>query len=405
MPSNRYTSIQGVIDGQLCIGCGLCEAMTDGRAKMTPTQSGSLRPLTHGVFNGDEQQRLLDVCPGIRVDPRQHGSTEVDEVWGETLSMQYAWAGQPDIRYQGATGGVLTALGCHLLTSGQVSFILHVRSVATHPARSESVISETPQAVRDGTGSRYGPVAPLTLLLKALARKEKFAIIAKPCDLSAVHNLAACDNRVDRLITHRLTLVCGGQSRFTKTAAVLKEFDIAEQNVRLLRYRGYGNPGPLHIQTSDSRQYEKTYQELWADEAGWAIEPRCRLCPDALGEASDIAAADVWPGGCPTDDDAGFNGIIVRSQSGQALVDSAVAAGELVLGEPLTVAQLNSFQPHQINKKRALAARYQGLIDIGQIPVSAPQMRLEKLAKHLTAAEADQQRAGVQGRFRRTDSE
>ena len=38
-------------------------------------------------------------------------------------------------------------------------------------------------------GSRYGPVSVLAGLDTALDRGEPFAIVAKPCDLNAVHGL------------------------------------------------------------------------------------------------------------------------------------------------------------------------------------------------------------------------
>ena len=104
----------------------------------------------------------------------------------------------------------------------------------------------------------------------------------------------------------------------------------------LFRYRGHGNPGPTVVETTAGERFTKSYLEMWEDESGWDVETRCKLCPDALGEAADVAAADVWPGGAPTGEDAGFNGIIVRTAVGEDLVASAVEAGELVLGDPIT---------------------------------------------------------------------
>ncbi len=93
-------------------------------------------------------------------------------------------------------------------------------------------------------------------------------------------------------------MVCGGQSRLKKSTALLDEYWVKEE-LSLFRYRGYGNPGLNRIETKDGHAFEKTYLELWEDKAGWEIETRCKLCPDSLGEAADIAAFDVWPGGSP----------------------------------------------------------------------------------------------------------
>ena len=57
--------------------------------------------------------------------------------------------------------------------------------------------------------------------------REPFALIAKPCDIAAVRNLARIDSRVDRYLRYALTFVCGGASDLTKSEEVVSEFGIA----------------------------------------------------------------------------------------------------------------------------------------------------------------------------------
>ena len=113
--------------------------------------------------------------------------------------------------------------------------------------------SRSPEEVLANTGSRYGPTAPLAGLGAALDRGEPFAIIAKPCDLGAVHRRARADSRIDQLVVARLAMVCGGQSRLTKSQRLLGQLDIPETAVSLFRYRGHGNPGPTRVETHDGR--------------------------------------------------------------------------------------------------------------------------------------------------------
>ena len=70
------------------------------------------------------------------------------------------------------------------------------------------------------------------------------------------------------------------------TLQPLDRFGFEESELNLFRYRGHGNPGPTRIEAKDGRAVEVTYQEMWGDEAGWRIQPRCKICPDAIGEAS-----------------------------------------------------------------------------------------------------------------------
>ena len=391
-------SIAEVVKSGLCIGCGLCEAVTGGRVRMAMTPYGSLRPTPANAFTAEEEKQLLAACPGVAVEPRGERGQIVDPVWGAYSTMRFAWAGDPETRFRAATGGVLTALGVHLLRTNKVGFVLHVGADPERPMRSCWILSETPEDVMANTGSRYGPVAPLAGLVAALDRDESFAIIAKPCDLNAVHRFARTDARVDKLCVARLALVCGGQSRLTKSEDVLSEFDVSEDELTVFRYRGYGNPGRTRIETRDGRAFEKTYLELWEDEAGWKLETRCKLCPDALGEAADVAAADVWPGGSPTGEDAGFNGIIIRSAAGETLAGTAHDAGDLVLGDPITPREFDDFQPHQVRKKEALSARFAGLAEAGFPVIDTPGLRLEELGRRLGPSHRESEKAGTMKR-------
>lgn len=391
-------SIAELVGNGLCIGCGLCEAVTAGRVPMRMTAAGSLRPESVNAFSAEEEARLLAACPGVAVEPRAEAGLAIDPVWGAHSSMHYAWAGDADVRFRAATGGVLTALGAHLIAAGQVAFVLHVGADPERPMRSCWVISESAEQLIANAGSRYGPVAPLAGFTAALDRGQPFALIAKPCDLSAVHRLAQIDPRVDELCVLRMAMVCGGQSRLEKSSDLLAEYGLQEEEITLFRYRGYGNPGRTRVETRDGRAFEKTYLELWEDEAGWKLESRCILCPDALGEAADIAAADVWPDASPSGEDAGFNGIVVRSRAGESLVESAVAAGDLVLGDAITPRQFDATQPHQLRKKEALAARYAGLVEAGKPVIDARGLRIDELGARLDESARQREREGAQRR-------
>lgn len=391
-------TIADVVRADLCIGCGLCESVTNGRVRMAMTDRGSLRPAPLDGFTPDEERALVAACPGVVAEARTGPGAAVDEVWGGHRSMAMAWAGDPEVRFRAATGGVLTALAQHLLRAGTVRFVVHVGADPERPSRSRWVFSDTPAELLANSGSWYGPAAPLAGLAAALDRGEPFAVVAKPCDVGAVHRFAAVDPRVDELCVVRLALVCGGQSRLTKTLGLLDRFGVDEADVTSLRYRGNGNPGPTRIETADGA-HEVSYLEMWADESSWDVETRCKLCPDALGEAADVAAADAWPGGAPTGEDDGFNAIVVRTAVGEAVVAGAVAAGALVLGEPVTPREFDRLQPHQVRKKVALAARYAGMTDAGVAPIETVGLRVRALGERLTPEQAADERAGTRRRM------
>lgn len=379
-------TLNQIVENGLCIGCGLCRSIAGPeRVDVVMTPQGRERPVARHELDHATLARINAVCPGTRIggaDPSASSeNAQRDVVWGPAERLSIGYAGDPAVRFRGSTGGVLTALGQFLLSSGRVNFILHVGASKSAPMRSERRLSFDTASVLENAGSRYGPAAPLVDFSQILDRGQPFALIAKPCDITAVRNLAKVDERVDRHMRYALTLVCGGASDLAKSEEVLRRFGVAESELSLFRYRGYGNPGPTRLETRDGRAFELTYQQLWEDEAKWMIQPRCKICPDAIGQGADIAASDVWPGGGPTGEDEGFNGIIVRTRRGLELYDAAVAAGAIVVERAASFSDFDLFQPHQVNKRRAVWARLKGMEAAGKPVPTVTDLELEACAR------------------------
>ncbi len=402
-------TLDEIVENGLCIGCGLCRSVAGpDHVRLVMTPEGRERPVTLRTLDAPTLERINAVCPGTRIggpDPAERAAAAVDDVvWGPAQRIAIGHAADPEVRFRGSTGGVLTALAQFLLESGRVRFILHVAASRTAPMRSERRLSFDAAAVLDAAGSRYGPAAPLVDFCEILDRGEPFALVGKPCDVTAARNLARIDPRVDRHMRYALTLICGGASELGKSEEVLRRFGVAEDELSLFRYRGYGNPGPTRIETRDGRAFEMTYGELWEDESTWRIQARCKICPDAIGLGADLAASDVWPGGGPTGEDAGFNGIIVRTERGRELYEAAIAAGVLTVARTADFRDFDVFQPHQLRKRRAVWARLEGLRAAGKPVPHVTGLDLEDCARgnSLTANLAEARGArdrARQGRF------
>ncbi len=390
-------TIEEVVTQGLCIGCGLCEALAPDRWQMAYVPEGRLRParLTYG---GNDAE-ILAACPGAVARAHAEETSHADDIWGAYHTMEQSWAADPEIRFRAATGGVLTALGVHLLRSGEASFILHCEADPDRPLRTRWCISDTPEDVIRRAGSRYGPSDTLAGLQAAVERDQPFAIIAKPCDAGAVRERALAEPLLAKNLVALLVMVCGGASDLGKSLALLDEFGLSEDEVTLMRYRGHGNPGPTRVEARDGRFWEKTYSEIWTDETGWRLQSRCKICPDALGEAADLAAADIWPGADPTGEDAGFNGILTRTRRGEALYRAAIAAGALCQGPPISPREFDDFQPHHVRKKHALAARLRGLRAAGSPVYAHEDLRLAALDQNSREEEAGTKARVENGRF------
>ena len=63
---DRLASVAEVVARDLCVGCGLCEAVTGGRVSMASTPAGSLRPAPVDGFTAEEE--LLDWEPRVDLE-------------------------------------------------------------------------------------------------------------------------------------------------------------------------------------------------------------------------------------------------------------------------------------------------------------------------------------------------
>ena len=387
MTADRLLDIDEIVTGGLCIGCGLCRSVAGAeRIRMVTTPEGRERPVAVTPLSREALAAINAVCPGTRIEGARPETLpdgiETDLVWGPAVpsTLTIAHGSDPVVRHRGAAGGVLTALGQYLLRSGEVDLVLHVKTAPDAPLRSVATVSETPEAVLEAAASRYGPAAVLEDLDGVLARGRPLAVIAKPCDIGAVRRLAEIDTRANDLVRYCLTLACGGVSDLGKSLDVLDDLGVTETDLRLFRYRGYGNPGPTRVETKDGRSFDLGYLEMWGDEAGWRIQPRCKICPDAIGEAADLVSADCWPGGTPEGEDEGFNAVLARTRAGVDLFERAVAARALTVVRSIGFRDMDLFQPHQVRKKRAVWARLEGMRAAGMAIPKVERLRIAELA-------------------------
>ena len=106
------TKIAEIIKNDLCLGCGLCEAVSQGKCRMHLNRKGFYEPEITGTELDDKISR---VCPGITIQNRNYGKHL--SIWGNVLQVSNAWAADDNIRRQSSSGGVTSALAIYLLES------------------------------------------------------------------------------------------------------------------------------------------------------------------------------------------------------------------------------------------------------------------------------------------------
>ncbi len=144
MNKNHSTAdrLNAISEQVLCIGCGLCQSIAEPDVlKVRKSANGYERPIITGKLDHATVDKIHGTCSGTRVEglPERliEADTKMDNVWGPWRRAVRAWAAEPEIRFEGSTGGVLMTLGIYLLESGRVDFALHAKADGTSDRKAE----------------------------------------------------------------------------------------------------------------------------------------------------------------------------------------------------------------------------------------------------------------------------
>ena len=348
-----------VARGDTCSGCGLCASLAPAAVELTTVAPGYTRPRQVATVPADAEAAIAATCPGLVIDNRGDAPHD-DPLWGPWRSVATGHATDATLRHHASSGGVLSAILGHALATGVVDDVVQTGPDPVQPLANATVISATPGAVFAAAGSRYASSSPLSDIVQRLDAPGRFAFVGKPCDVSALRALARIDPRVDAKVPLMLAFFCAGVPSSDGARRILAAIDAPEAEVTAFRYRGDGWPGNATATLADGTTRGMSYHDSWGRILSKEIQFRCKICPDAVGGAADIACADAWYGdakGYPdfTEQD-GRSLVMARTTRGEAFYRAAIAAGAIA-AEPLDPAAILRMQPSQVRRKREIVAR------------------------------------------------
>lgn len=383
-------TVRRVAAGELCSGCGLCAGVSGGAIRMRDEAPGYNRPEVVAPVDAAAERRIAAACPGAVVAPWPD-APQTDPYWGPIREATTGAATDPAVRFQGSSGGVVSALAIHALATGLVDRIVHVGADPDAPTRNRTRISRTAEEVLAGAGSRYTASSPLAELDAIVAEGGRAAFIGKPCDVSALRQAAKADVRVAERFPLMLSFFCGGVPSHDGVERILKAMDFSGRPLSGFRYRGQGWPGLCVAEAADGGRAELTYRESWGDHLSKEVQFRCKICPDAVGGVADIACADAWYGddsGYPSfEEQEGRSLILARTPAGSALLQSALGAAALEV-EPIDPKEISRMQPSQARRKRLVLARTAALPLVGQPRPKMSGLKVGEAARNASPGEA-----------------
>ncbi|MEM8970536.1 MAG: Coenzyme F420 hydrogenase/dehydrogenase, beta subunit C-terminal domain [Pseudomonadota bacterium] len=367
--------LERVLKGDLCSGCGLCAAITDGqKIEMGLTKVGYLRPRSNRALSQDQAKTFSEVCPGLSLEhtpdvPKYHS------LWGPIVSVHTGQAADSELRYTASSGGGLSALLTYLLDNGKIDYVVQTKASPKLVIGNVTVLSRSVDEIRSAAGSRYAPSAPLTNIASHLDAPGLFAFVGKACDVAALRALGRRDERVAEKVVCLISFFCAGVPSLTGARMILERMGVAEDEVAAFKFRGDGWPGYATATLHNGQKHQISYKESWGVILSKHQQFRCKICPDGTGEFADVVFADAW---YPSNDDYpsfeeadGRSLIIGRTELGRGLLESAVSSGCLET-EPCHVDEIERMQPAQARRKKLVLSRLAALRLLGRV---VPQFR------------------------------
>lgn len=361
-------SLDRVARGDLCAGCGGCQAIAPDAVVMTPSPDGYARPVQIAPLTPDQDAAIAAICPGLGQSVDSAGRSS-DTLFGPYLRAWTGWAKDDAARFAGASGGGLTAIACHLLDTGRVDGVVHIAADPASPMGNRTVISTTVSDVVANAGSRYAPSSPLTAVPRLVADGRRFAVICKPCDASALAAIRARDPKVQQAVPVILSFFCAGIPSSEGAQGILQSLEVSPDDLASFRYRGNGWPGRATASLKDGTDRSMTYHDSWGGILSKHVQHRCKICADGTGMAADLVCADAWESdeaGYPVfDEQPGVSLIMARTKLGEEIALEARAADRIEL-QAFDMGTLAAIQPGQRERRRALFARLLALRLIGR---------------------------------------
>ena len=321
-------TITQVVEDGLCTGCGTCVALCpNGAIKLAMDGKKGIYIPELNKEKCNNCGICFKVCPGHEVDFKTlnmqiFGKEPEDVLIGNCLNCYIGHATDYDIRYNSASGGLVTQLLIFALEEGIIDGALVTKMRKDKPLEPEPFIARTKEEIIEASKSKYCPV-PANVALKEILKSGdgKFAVVGLPCHIHGIRKAEQINKELKEKIILHIGIFCNHTSNFIGTEFLLNKLKIKKEEVEKLNYRGEGWPGGMLIELKNSHTRFIPPSIYWNSLFGlnFFTPSRCLLCSDGICELADVSFGDAW---LPelSDDKIGKSIIVSKNEMGDKIL-------------------------------------------------------------------------------------
>lgn len=288
----------------------------------------------------------LKVCPSYSQNQPVASIRETCE--GTCLSGYIGYACKNQVRREGQSGGVVTALLMYLLDSGKIDAAVTTR-FCPETGGPQTVLSTTPEELMASCGSYYTQTAAAKTALDH--SNQRLAAVVLGCQSKA---LKLAQEQGMATPEYLIGLICAGQNSRDMITDLSQLAKIPpHEQLRTLRFKyshpAYGGWPGNTLMVTDRHRY--TLDKRFRLKLKFLYESyRCLLCYDQMNVNADLVCGDPWH--IPGDHTAGETVVIARTEKGVQLLQQAMDAGYLSLTplEPEQILKGQTVYPRHVHK-------------------------------------------------------
>ncbi|MDH7446362.1 Coenzyme F420 hydrogenase/dehydrogenase, beta subunit C-terminal domain [Aquimarina sp. 2201CG14-23] len=385
------TTIEKVIEGNYCIGCGICASVNNSIYKIETTKEGRYKAINTDIEGNNE---LPDkVCPFSSSSLNEDELAEKyfsdikginkDNEMGYNLSSYAGYVEEDNYRELGSSGGGVSWLLNSLLEENLIDAVIHVKE-GNMDNIFEFAISNNAKELREGAKSRYYPVEMSAVLKKIRDTDKRYAIVGIPCFIKAIRNLSENDKEIKDRIVYYIGIVCGHLKSKNFTSLFAWQQGIHPKDVVNIDFRHkipsssaalYSIKITYKKEDKILHKISKPASELYGTDWGLGFfkYKACDYCDDVLAETADVVFGDAWAAKYRKDW-KGSNLVITRNKTIDDLLKKGIKKGKLnfdPIGKDIVIAsQGGSFR----HRRKGLAYR---LYKLNKEGVWAPKKRVD----------------------------
>ena len=336
--NKKVDTIEKIAKNGLCTNCGTCAGICPENAIRMDKDyySGCYYPQLDAE-RCNNCGLCFRVCPGHSVDFKGlnldiFGKEPEDVLIGNYQGCYLGHATDDDLRYNAASGGVVTALLLFALEKGMIDGALVTKMSEEDPLEPQPFIARTKEEIISACKSKYCPV-PANIALREILKEEgRFAVVGLPCHIHGVRKAELANKKLKEKIVLHVGIFCSHSDTFWQTEFLLKKLGLKEEDVAKIDHRGEGWPGMMSVLLKNGKKVSVPFSEATSLHGLWLHALlRCALCCDLTAELADVSCGDAWLPEILVNEKMGKSIVVSRTKMGEALCLEAAQNGYIKL--------------------------------------------------------------------------